>query len=203
MKTITIRILVLIIAACSIQAAKKGYEVGDIVTDFKLKNTDGKLVSLADYQAAKGIILIFDCNTCPVSRSYNTRIIALHKKYSPQGFPVVTINSNDEAKSPGDSYEEMVKEAKMKNYEFAYLYDQSQEIAKTYGATNTPHVYVLEKKQDTLKVAYIGAIDNNTRDGSKADKKYVENAVDALLNNQPISTTKTKAIGCGIKWKDA
>ncbi len=203
MKKITIRILVLIIATCSIQAAKKGYEVGDIVTDFKLKNVDGRLVSLADYQDAKGIILIFDCNTCPVSRSYNTRIIALHKKYNPLGFPVVAINSNDEEKSPGDSYEEMVKEAKMKNYEFAYLYDQSQEIAKAYGATNTPHIYVLEKKQGTLKVAYIGAIDNNTRDGSKADKKYVENAVDALLNNQPISTTKTKAIGCGIKWKDA
>jgi len=195
--------IIILISIISFQGAKKGYEIGDVAQDFSLKNVDGKNVSLGDYKEARGFIIIFDCNTCPVSRLYNARIIALHKKYKDLGFPVVAINANDSEKSPGDSYEEMVAEAKAKKYEFAYLYDSNQSIAQVYGATNTPHVFILENKEGKLKVAYIGAIDNNARDASNADKKYVENAVDALLNNQSITITKTKAIGCGIKWKDA
>lgn len=197
------KLLLILLAILSIQSSRKGYEVGDVARDFKLKNVDGNLVSLADYKDAKGFVIIFDCNSCPVSKLYNQRIIALHNKYSNQGFPVVAINANDAEKSPQDSYGNMVKHAKEKEYTFAYLYDQSQEIALTYGATNTPQVFVLEKRDGGLKVAYIGSIDNNARDGSKADKKYVENAVEALLKSQPISITKTKAVGCGIRWKDA
>jgi peroxiredoxin len=197
------KLLVILLAILSIQSSRKGYEVGDVARDFKLKNVDGNLVSLADCKDAKGFVIIFDCNSCPVSKLYNQRIIALHNKYSNQGFPVVAINANDAEKSPQDSYGNMVKHTKEKEYTFAYLYDQSQEIALTYGATNTPQVFVLEKRDGGLKVAYIGSIDNNARDGSKADKKYVENAVEALLKSQPISITKTKAVGCGIRWKDA
>ncbi len=195
--------MILVIAIASVQSTRKGYEVGDVARDFSLKNVDGNLVSLSNYKEAKGFIIVFDCNSCPVSKLYNKRIIALHKKYSSSGFPVVAINANDTEKSPEDSYEQMVKEAKEKEYEFAYLYDQSQEVARAFGATNTPQAFILVKKDAVLKVAYIGAIDNNARDGSKAEKKYVENAVDALLKNQPFSITKTKAIGCGIRWKDA
>lgn len=197
------KLLVMLLAILSIQSSRKGYEVGDVARDFKLKNVDGNLVSLAEYKDAKGFVIIFDCNSCPVSKLYNKRIIALHNKYGTQGFPVVAINANDAEKSPQDSYGNMVKHAKEKEYKFAYLYDQSQEIALTYGATNTPQVFVLEKRDGGLKVAYIGSIDNNARDGSKADKKYVESAVEALLKSQPISITKTKAVGCGIRWKDA
>lgn len=184
-------------------APKKGYDVGDKVADFNLKNVDGKYVSLSDYKSAKGIILIFDCNTCPVSKLYNSRIIDLHKKYSELNFPVITINSNDAVKSPLDSYDEMVKEAKAKNYDFAYLWDDTQTVAQMYGASNTPHVFVLVKENEEVKVAYIGGIDDNARDASKAKNKYVEEAVDALLKGSKVSVTKTKAIGCGIKWRDA
>src|SRR5690349_19031211 len=135
---------------------KNGYEVGDVATDFKLKNVDGKTVSLADYSAAKGFIVIFDCNTCPVSKAYNSRIIALDKKYASQNFPVIAINPNSPEVASGESFEEMVKIAKKKGYTFPYLYDESQQIARTYGATNTPHVYVLQKTGNELKVAYIG-----------------------------------------------
>jgi peroxiredoxin len=197
------KLLVMLLAILSIQSSRKGYEVGDVARDFKLKNVDGNLVSLADYKDAKGFVIIFDCNSCPVSKLYNKRIIALHNKYGTQGFPVVAINANDAEKSPQDSYGNMVKHAKEKEYKFAYLYDQSQEIALTFGATNTPQVFVLEKRDGGLKVAYIGSIDNNARDGSKVDKKYVESAVEALLKSKPISITKTKAVGCGIRWKDA
>lgn len=180
---------------------KNGYDVGDTATDFKLKNVDGRLVSLADYKSAKGFIVIFDCNTCPYSRAYNERIIALSKKYA-KDFPLVAINANSPDMSPGDSFEEMKSYAKQKGYNFPYLVDETQEVAKAYGATNTPHVFVLTKNQDVLKVAYIGTIDNNSRDASSVTKRYVEEAIDALLAGKEITTPKTKAIGCGIKYKN-
>ena len=113
-----------------ISATNSGYDVGDTVSDFRLKNFDGRMVSLFDYKDTKGVILIFDCNTCPYSKAYNDRIIALHKNFAPQGFPVVTINPNDGKQSPGDSFEEMVARARRKNYAFPYLLDDSQRVAK-------------------------------------------------------------------------
>ena len=178
------------------------YEVGDSVADFKLKNVDGKMVSLSDYKDQNGAIVIFDCNTCPYSKAYNGRIIDLNDKYASKGFPVITINPNDPEISPGDSFKEMASQAKKKGYEFPYLQDETQQVARSFGATNTPHVFVLERDGQNFKVAYIGTIDNNSRDGSAATKKYVEEAVDALLGDKAISTTRTKAIGCGIKWKE-
>ena len=186
-----------------VSATSTGYEVGDTVSDFRLKNVDGKLISLSDYKDSKGVILIFDCNTCPYSKAYNDRIISLHKTFAPKGFPVVTINSNDGEQSPGDSFEEMVAKAKRKNYVFPYLLDDSQRVARAFGATNTPHVFLLERKGNNFVIAYIGAIDNNARNGSQADKKYVEEAVNALLAGKPVAVKKTKAVGCGIKWRDA
>jgi peroxiredoxin len=176
-----------------------GYEVGDTASDFKLKNVDGKTVSLADFKNAKGFIVVFDCNTCPYSKAYSERIIALNKKYASLGFPVIAINPNDPTQSEGDSFDEMIKLAKKKGYDFPYLVDESQAVAKSFGATNTPHAFVLTKE---LKVAYIGAIDDNARKPEAATKKYVEEAVDALLAGKSVTTTKVKAIGCGIKWKN-
>ncbi len=185
------------------RSAKKGYEIGDSATDFKLKNVDGTTVSLADYKDAKGFIIVFDCNTCPYSRAYDERIVALSKKYAPQKFPLIAINANDPEISSGDSFDNMVKEANRKGYDFPYLVDETQGVAKAYGATNTPHVFVLIKNSGDLKVAYIGTVDDNARDASGVTKKYVEDAVDALLAGKPIPVKKTRAIGCGIKWKDA
>ncbi len=178
------------------------YEIGDAVGDFKLKNVDGKMVSLSDYESEKGAIVIFDCNTCPYSKAYNERIIALNKKYSGKGFPVIAINANDPQISPGDSYQAMVAQAKKKNYTFPYLIDESQTVARAFGASNTPHVFVLQKTGNTFKVVYIGTIDDNSRDASAAKKKYVEDAVEALLSGKPIANPNTKAIGCTIKWRN-
>jgi len=182
---------------------REGYNVGDKVSDFKLKNVDGKMVSLADFKNAKGFVVVFDCNTCPYSKKYNGRIIALNNKFANQGFPVIAINSNSPEVSPGDSFEEMVEQAEKKKYAFPYLFDESQKVAKTFGATNTPHVFVLTRQGSDMSVAYIGTIDDSARDEEKVTKRYVEDAVNALLAGKPVATTKTKAIGCGIKWKDA
>jgi peroxiredoxin len=191
------------VALLAFSPAKNGYEVGDTATDFKLKNVDGKMVSLSDFKSAKGFIIAFDCNTCPVSKAYNERIQALNKKYAPQGFPLIAINPNSPDLSSGDSFDEMVRYAKKKGYDFPYLYDESQATVKAFGATNTPHMFVLTKNGDAYKVAYIGAIDDNSRDADDVKTKYVENAVDALIAGKPVATTKTKAVGCGVKLKSA
>jgi peroxiredoxin len=178
-----------------------GYKVGDDAMDFELKNVNGKMVSMSDFPSAKGFIVIFDCNTCPYSKAYNSRIIALSRKYMPLNFPLIAINANDPSISTGDSFEEMVKVAAEKGYDFPYLVDATQEVAKTYGATNTPHVFVLQKAAGHLKVAYVGTIDDNARKPSGVTRRYVEDAVDALLAGRPVPVTQTKALGCGIKWK--
>ena len=193
-------IVLLAVGLVAFTPIKSGYNVGDVVADFSLKNVDGKKVSLSSYKNNDGVIVVFDCNTCPYSKANNSRIIALNKKYH-NTFPVVAINANDPEQSPGDSYDEMVAYAKAKVYSFPYLVDDTQEIAKAFGATNTPHVFVLTKSDSQYKVAYIGAIDDSPGNESRATKKYVEDAVNALLTGRTVSTTKTKAIGCGIKWK--
>ena len=192
-----------ILATLLFAAVTPPYKLGDTVGEFKLKNVDGKMVSLSDYKSSKGLIVIFDCNTCPYSQAYNDRILLLSKTYASKGFPVVAINANSPEISPGDSFEEMVAQAKEKGYDFPYLVDETQTVAKSFGATNTPHVFVLRNDNASFKVAYIGTIDNNSRDASAASKKYVEEAVNELLANKEVSTSKTKAIGCGIKWKNS
>lgn len=183
------------------QTETTGYKVGDMATDFNLRNVDGKMVKLADYKKAKGFIVVFTCNHCPFSQAYEQRIINLHNKYAAKGYPVIAINPNDAKREPEDSYAKMQELAKTKKYPFVYLHDETQQIAKTYGATRTPHVFILQKNKGGNKVAYIGAIDDNYEDEKAATEKYVEGAVNALLNGKAVSKTSTKAIGCTIKWK--
>lgn len=179
--------------------ADKGYKVGDIATDFSLRNVDDTMVSLADFKEAKGFIIIFTCNTCPVSVRNEDRILALDKKYKDLGFPVIAINPNNPAVQPGDSFDLMKVRAKEKGFTFPYLFDDGQKIFPQYGASATPHVYILQKEKEGLKVKYIGGIDNSSRNPATVTIKYVENAVDALLEGKPIEVTYTRAIGCSIK----
>jgi peroxiredoxin len=181
--------------------AGPGYQVGDYVKDFSLKNVNGSTLSLASMKDAKGAIVVFTCNTCPYSIKYEQRIIDLHNKYASQGYPVVAINPNSEKVQPGDSFKAMQERAKEYNYPFAYLRDESQEVAQAFGASRTPHVYLLEKDTKGWKVAYIGAIDNNHKDADAADQKYVEAAIKDLQAGKQPAEAETKAIGCTIKWK--
>ncbi|MBX7204724.1 MAG: thioredoxin family protein [Bacteroidia bacterium] len=179
-----------------------GYKPGDTAKDFNLKNVDGKMVSLAQYKNVRGFVIIFTCNHCPFAKAYEERIIALDKKYAPLGYPVIAINPNDANAEPEDSYENMIARAKEKNYSFPYLLDETQEVAKTYGAKRTPHIYILHKdEKGALKVKYTGAIDDNFDDAAAVKAKYAEDALQALLSGQQLTITTTKAIGCGIKWK--
>ncbi len=176
-----------------------GYKIGDIATDFSLKNVDDKMVSLADYKDAKGYVVIFTCNHCPFSKAYEDRIIALDKKYKAQGFPVVAINPNNPEVNADDSFDKMKVRAKEKGFTFPYLMDEGQKIYPQYGATKTPHVYILEKTDKGNKVAYIGAIDDNSKSPKDVTKKYVEDAIGSLLKGEQPNVTETVAIGCSIK----
>lgn len=177
------------------------YKVGDVATDFSLKNIDSKYVSLKDYKNAKGYIVIFTCNHCPYAKAYEERIIALDKKYKDLGYPVIAINPNDPDVQPQDGFTEMQVRAKEKGFTFPYLLDEGQKIYTQYGAIKTPHVFLLQKEKDKNIVKYIGAIDNNYEDANDVSERYVEDAVDALLANKPIKVTSTVAIGCTIKVK--
>ena len=196
--------LVTILLSClvlSTWAQTTGYKVGDAVSDFSLKNVDGKKVSLADYKDAKGYIVVFTCNTCPYAIAYQVRLIALNAKYATFGYPVIAINPNDAGVQPADSYEKNQQRAKEKNFKFPYLTDPGQAVTKQFGPSRTPHVFVVEKSATGNVVQYIGAIDNDT-EGNNPDKiKYVEAAVEALSSGKKPAVTNTKAIGCTIKWK--
>lgn len=180
--------------------AQGGYQIGDTVRDFSLKNVDGSTVSLNGNKTTKGVIVAFTCNTCPVAKAYEERLIGLHQSFAAKGYPVVAIQSNDASLSPGDSFDQMKARAKEKNYPFPYLYDESQAIAKTFGATNTPHLFVLKRVGEDLQVAYIGAIDN-AKDPGAVTKHYVDDAVSELLDGKPVTMPSARAVGCGIKWK--
>jgi peroxiredoxin len=175
-----------------------GYQPGDKATDFKLKSVDGKMYSMADYKDAKGFIVVFTCNTCPFAIKYEDRINAIAKKYKSKGYVLLAINPNDPEAQPADTYELMQEKAKEKGFVFPYLVDEGQKIYPQYGATKTPHVFLLDKN---LIVKYIGAIDDNSDDASAVKEKYLENAIRALDNGTDPNPALTKAIGCSIKTK--
>ncbi|MCX7607183.1 MAG: thioredoxin family protein [Bacteroidia bacterium] len=178
-----------------------GVKVGDKAPDFALRNVDGKTVRLTDYQSSKGVVVIFTCNHCPYAKLYEERIIALHREFAPKGFPVIAINPNAPEIVPEDSYEQMQKRAREKGYPFPYLFDETQDIARAYGATKTPHVFLLKREGESFTVAYIGAIDDSPNDPKKVQKRYLAEAIESLLNGKPVPLPETKAIGCSVKYR--
>lgn len=176
-----------------------GYQVGDeVASDFSLKNVDGEMVAMANYPDAKGYVIVFTCNHCPYSIAYEDRLIELDKKYKALGYPVIAINPNDPAIVPEDSYENMITRAQEKSFTFPYLFDEGQKVYPQYGATKTPHVYVVNKTEAGNKVAYVGAIDDN-KNADEVTKNYLANALDALVAGEEPAEPYTKAFGCSVK----
>ena len=195
----TVSMFVLAFAAIMMVSAE--LKPGDKALDFSLKNVDGKTISLSEYNDQKGVIVVFTCNPCPYAKAYEERIIDLHNKYASKGYPVVAINPNDEVISTEDTFEKMQAKAREKNYPFPYLKDDTQEVYQAYGATRTPHIYLLENKGGKFTVAYIGAIDDNAMDASAVTQTYLEDAIVSLMAGSQPETTVTKAVGCSIKKK--
>jgi glutathione peroxidase-family protein len=198
--------LLVVIAALFINANVSmgdAYEVGDYVQDFELTNVDGRKVSLSSFSNAKGFIITFTCNTCPYAKGYEQRIMDLDRTYAGQGFPVIAINPNDVSRVPDDSMEAMRVRSQEMGYTFPYVRDDSQAVAQAFGASKTPHVYVVSKNNGRYRVEYIGAIDDNPRDANGVSERYVEDAVKALLAGRSPEIKEKRAIGCTIKWKES
>ncbi|MCA9147400.1 MAG: thioredoxin family protein [Planctomycetaceae bacterium] len=157
-----------------------------------LPGTDGKTHSLSDLKESKAIVLVFTCNSCPYAVDYEERIIALTKQFAEQGVAVVAVNVN---KVPEDSLDEMKSRADSQGFNFAYLYDESQQIARDYGATYTPEFFVLDGDR---KIAYMGALDDSPA-ADKVQQQYVAAALNALLEGKQPAVTETVAIGCRIR----
>jgi peroxiredoxin len=182
-------------------ASDKELEIGDKAPEFTLKNVDGRMVSLKDFSDQNGVIVIFSCNHCPYVVAYEDRMIELHQKYAPQGFPIVAINPNDPEIQPQDSFEKMIERSMEKDFPFVYLFDDGQKVYPQYGATRTPHVYLLQNKGQHFEVAYIGAIDDNYKDAAEVEEKFLENAIADLQAGRKVANNTTRAIGCTIKAK--
>ena len=177
----------------------EGLSIGDVAPDFSLKNVDGNFVSLSDYEDANGFIIIFSCNHCPFVVAYEDRYNELHDKFAPKGWPLIAINPNDPEVEPEDSFDNMVIRAREKGFQFPYVFDDGQKIFPQYGATRTPHVFLLDKDR---VVRYIGAIDDNFRDADQVEEKYLENAIAAIMRGEDPNPAETRAIGCTIKVKE-
>jgi peroxiredoxin len=153
------------------------------------------LDSFADHDV---LVMSFTCNHCPYAQAYEDRFISLAGEYTPKGVAFVAINPNDAENYPEDSFERMKARAKVKGFPFPYLWDESQDVAKAYGAVCTPHLFVFDKER---KLAYEGRIDDNWKDPSAAKSEDLREAIEALLEGKPVPTPQTPPMGCSIKWK--
>lgn len=200
----TIRLAGLILAALlsavaptSVEAGKYNptLNVGDAAPDWKdLPGTNDKRLSLADLKGKSVVIVVFTCNTCPTAVDYEDRIMAIVKKYSDSGkVAVVAVNSNQ---VEGDLLPKMKERATERNFNFDYVHDDSQQVAKAYGATFTPEFFVLDQNR---KIAYMGALDDATKP-DQVKVRYLEDAVDAVLAGRAPETRETIARGCLVRY---
>ncbi|MCH8332140.1 MAG: thioredoxin family protein [Bacteroidetes bacterium] len=171
--------------------------------NFKLPSINGTTVSLDNYPDAKGIVVVFTCNHCPYVIAYEQRIMDLQEKYADKGYPLIAISSNDVKRYPQDSFENMKERSQQKGFKFPYLYDETQEIAKDYGAERTPHAYLIAKGDDgEYQIKYKGAIDDNLENPSAVTQRFLEAAIDQFDQGEDIMVKETPPVGCTIKWKE-
>lgn len=175
-------------------------KLGDKAPEFNLPGVDDKTHSLSSLKGAKATIVVFSCNHCPYVIMNEDRLISAARDYAGRGVGMAAINANDASTHPEDSFAEMKRRAAEKKFPFAYLRDESQDVARAYGATNTPHLFVFDAD---LRLAYTGSIDDDNKYNArkKAEKLYLRDALDDLAAGRPVRLPETHAIGCTIKWK--
>lgn len=178
----------------------KRLEIGKkaVATDTKMTGTDGKEYSIDGVRGKNGTLVIFSCNTCPWVVAWEDRIASIGNGAKEQGFGVIVINSNSTEVQPGDSMEEMKKRAKERAFNFPYVVDSTSDVARAYGATKTPEVFLFDT---SMKLAYYGAIDDNAKNPDEVESAYLTDAMAALKAGEEIAVTETKAIGCTIKFR--
>jgi peroxiredoxin len=177
-------------------------QIGQVAPAFRLRGTDGKDHSLADFDGAKVAVVVFSCNHCPYVIGSEDRMIAFAKKYAPRGVAMIAINSNEIENHPADSLEHMVERAKHKQFPFAYVRDETQDAARAYGALRTPHYYAFSKDASGQWVLrYTGRTDDNPRNPGAETTHELAGAVEDLLAGRDVRVAVTNPIGCNVKWK--
>ena len=172
--------------------------IGSIAPDFNLPGIDGHNYSLGYFNGGKGFIIIFSCNHCPYVRAYENRIMKIQSDYGNKGVGVFAINSNDSDQYEDDSFENMKTRGEQMAFNFPYLRDEDQNVAKAFGATHTPEIFLFNNQR---KLVFHGKIDDNWRDESKVKSMYLRDAIEELIAGKEISVPETFTIGCTIKWK--
>ncbi len=176
--------------------ATKKLKIGDKAPDFNLIGVDDKYYSLNSFNK-KLLCIIFSCNHCPYVKAYEDRIIAIQSDYEKE-LQIVAINSNDDVNYPEDSFDEMKKRAKEKGFNFVYLRDTEQTVARAYDATHTPEIFLFDSER---KLRYHGKIDDNWQNPNEVKEPYLRNAIEELLAEKDVTIKETYSIGCTIKWR--
>ena len=173
--------------------------LGTAAPDFRLPDTNGKIVSLADFKNAPALLIVFMCNHCPYVKHIRQGLAQLGRDYLPKGAGIVGINSNDAVNYPADSPAKMKEEMQVAGYTFAYLYDETQAVAKAYRAACTPDLYLFDKEK---KLVYRGQFDDSRPgNGMRVTGMDLRDALDAVLSGKPVEKEQIPSIGCNIKWK--
>ncbi len=173
-------------------------KIGDKAIPFKLIGVDDQQHALSDYADKAAVAVIFSCNHCPYVRAWEDRMIQIQADYADKGVQLIAINANDATKYPDDSFPKMKERAQEKGFNFPYLYDETQEVARAYGAERTPEVFLFDG-EGILR--YHGAIDDNYEDPNAVQHHYLRDALDAVLAGQDPPVAETPPVGCTIKWK--
>jgi peroxiredoxin len=181
-----------------INANSTALKIGSPLPHFSLPATDGMTVDTHDIHDPI-LVIIFTCNHCPYAQAYEDRIIALANDFDEEGAQFILMSSNDASKYPEDSFGEMKKRHDAKGYPFPYCFDESQEVAKAFGALCTPHCFVFDRER---KLKYKGRVDDNWKEPKKVIERSLHDAISALLSGKEPVTHEANAIGCSIKWKD-
>lgn len=168
------------------------------MADTKMKNVDGKEMSIADVKGSKGTLVVFTCNACPWAKAWEDRIVSLGNEYQAKGIGVIAVNANDPKKVAEDAYEPMQARAKEKKFGFPYVVDATSGVAKAFGATRTPEVFLFDAAGSLV---YHGTIDDNAQEPGKVKENYLKDALNAVASGQAVGVKETKAMGCGIKFR--
>jgi peroxiredoxin len=179
---------------------KASSSVNKIISNFELRNVDGKLLNINNIDNAKGFIVVFTCNHCPFAKLYPQRFNDLNSKYKALGVPLIAINSMDSLVYEDETFALMQAKSKESNFNFAYLQDATQSVGKQFGAEHTPHAFIIWKENNNWIIKYSGAIDDNGEHPELATP-FIANAVDELLQSKPVSKPETESFGCRIFYR--
>ena len=196
MRIVWIALVMMVAATARADSLKLGDKVP--AANVKMKNVDGKEVSITDVAGPKGTLVMFSCNHCPFVKAWETRIAETGNTYMKKDIGVIVINSNDPNVQAPDGYAEMQKRAKERGFQFPYVVDATSDVARAFGASRTPEAFVFDAGG---KLVYHGAIDDNHKDAANVDKHYLRDALDALVAGKDIAVKETKAVGCSIKFR--